>query len=307
MFLPQLEEKKLKFEISVGALVPEEFEGDEERFIQIIQNLMSNAVKFTNTGAIQLKLGMEGRRTLQINVIDTGVGMNENEMKNLFVLFGKNENLENEVKVQELADMGLTISQLICNNMGCTLNVKSTQGKGTRFFFNLNRRGPTLILKPKKCNSLELDEDRKETLECEVIKPLKRVCVVADDNEINRFVLKRLLNQNYPEVTVYEAVNGKEVVSCVLTHCLNKDQKNLVFMDLEMPEMDGIQATRKLRNLVNPEFHLCIVAMTAHTTEQERTKCDKAGMNAFYTKPVSLEQLRKIMKLINQEFMEVPD
>jgi signal transduction histidine kinase/CheY-like chemotaxis protein len=140
-------------------------------------------------------------------------------------------------------------------------------------------------------------------------KPCERHCIVADDNEINRYVLRRLLMQSYPEIKIHEAENGEEAIRIVESFQVMKERgedliqnkKILIFMDLDMPVMDGIQATRKIRSFYSQRrFRIVVVAVTAHTTENERKKCYAAGMDAFYTKPINIQKVNKIITLFDK-------
>jgi CheY-like chemotaxis protein len=257
--------------------------GDKVRLYQVLLNLMANAVKFTPEGEIQLTLQVEEERGQQVklhfNVKDTGVGIPQDKLDKIFDVFQQVDN--STTRKYGGTGLGLTISKHIPKITGGDIRVESQLGAGSIFHF-------TAWLKKSEAVSQEKHELKKfkNTL------PSLKVMLV-EDNPINQKLGSLLLLQAGHQVTVVE--NGKEAVETFNTYPKSFD---LIFMDIQMPEMDGLEATRLIREKEEGKEtgHVPIIAMTAQCMEGDREKCYDAGMDDFIAKPIKKENIQYILE-----------
>ena len=255
--------------------LPEVVETDEMRFRQVLVNLLGNAVKFTNEGSVTLRAVLAEPETLVFEVQDTGIGIAQDDIKLLFRPFSQVPNQDAHPE-QKGTGLGLHLCREILELMDGTISVESTLGEGTTF------RGRVPL---KVC-----DSNPYETQKIPQINSLPRPALqvlVVDDNPINRKVLALQLEKLGQNVAIAE--NGQHAVEKVL-----KEEFDLVLMDCQMPEMDGLEATRQIRE--SGGYQPIIVALTAYTEESRRQACQDAGMDAFLTKPVEAGKLKALVE-----------
>ena len=247
--------------------------GDPLRLTQVLSNLLANAIKFTQHGGVTLAaevLDDGDPLTLCLTVRDTGVGMAEEHMRNLFQPFVQAD--ASTTRHFGGTGLGLAISSGLVRLMGGSFQVRSEPGQGSVFSFQL-----TLARALVDEVSIQRAVDTNQAA-CRDLKVL-----LTEDNADNQLVGKELLRRAGVEVTL--ANNGAEALAMLQTADFD-----LVLMDIHMPEMDGFEATRRLRAM--PQFaHLPVIAMTAAATVQDRNKCLEAGMNDHIGKPFDLGQL----------------
>ena len=283
LFVARAEEKFLDFEIGVAADVPRSLIGDALRLQQILTNLLGNAFKFTERGAISLNIALSKREqsqaTLFFSVCDSGIGISQDDIARLFQPFVQVDG--SSTRRFGGTGLGLTISKNLLHLMGSDFQVFSTPGKGTTFSFEL-----VLELSAQASQSHEnitIAESLGADLS-EIGETLSGIHVLlAEDHEINQQVIEEYLKLS--GVSVALANNGREALDM-----LEKNQFDAVLMDVHMPEMNGIEATRKIRK--QERFaQLPILAISAGVTEREHQECLACGMNDFITKPINPEQL----------------
>ena len=288
----RVEEKRQHFSTHVDDKVPQYVVGDAQRLAQIIMNLLSNAVKFTPEGGdIHLEASMAGGRgnlcELRIEVADTGIGISPEQQSRLFHAFEQAES--GTSRKFGGTGLGLSISKRIVELMDGRIWVESSLGVGSRFIFTvkLGRSDgealPETLIPPvggdAEGNTSEGD-DRGNVF------PGKRI-LVAEDVDINREVLLALLDGTGLHIDCAE--NGREAVELVMA---NPDFYDLVLMDMQMPEMDGLEATRRIRTtLAQQEKKLPIIAMTANVFKSDIEDCLAAGMDAHIGKPLNLDEI----------------
>ncbi len=248
--------------------------GDASRLRQVLFNLVGNALKFTHQGSVsvslsQRKLG-QTRIELAVAVRDTGIGISAEAMTRLFDRFSQADSTT--ARRYGGSGLGLAISQEIAHLMGGQVVASSVPGQGSEFC-------ATLMLARGTPNKPRLDQDG---LPPPSARPLR--ILVAEDNPVNQILIKALLDRlgHFCDIVA----NGIEVLRQV-----QADQYDLVLMDIQMPEMDGEAATRRIRELPAPLGRIPIIAMTANAMAEDRANCLAAGMNDYVAKPIDAHAL----------------
>jgi signal transduction histidine kinase/ActR/RegA family two-component response regulator len=282
------EEKKQRFIVRAGKDISRWFLGDDQRLAQVIANLLSNAVKFTpQGGSIILEsrlLKEEGDIfTLEISVSDTGIGISKEQQEKLFNSFEQADS--GTSRKFGGTGLGLAISKRIVEMMGGRIWIESEPGKGSTFSFTVRLRKGR---EEKETTDAPEDDEGMDDF-------TGRTVLVAEDVEINREILIALLEPS--SLAIDAAENGSEAVKLFSAA---PDKYDMIFMDVQMPEMDGYEATRKIRTLNSLRAkEIPIVAMTANVFREDVEKCLAAGMNDHVGKPLDikevLEKLRKYL------------
>ena len=274
--------------LNLASNVPQFVFGDSLRIRQILTNLISNAAKFTEHGDIELSVQpsseIEGKPSLLFSVRDTGIGMPAAQLERIFDEFTQADS--STTRRYGGTGLGLTISKNLVTLMGGRLEVSSKEGHGSTFSFEIPLE-PSGVAETTEVGS---PTDRKSAPAIE--KDLRPVHVLlAEDNAVNQKIATAMLEGRGHVVDVVE--NGLEAIEAV-----QKKRYDIVLMDIQMPEMDGISATTKIRELGAQYQHLPIVALTAHAQQEERTRCAAAGMNDFLFKPFrSADLFEKVERL----------
>ncbi len=275
---PLAREKQLGLTLQIEDAMRMGFVGDSNRVRQILTNLIGNAIKFTESGRIDLAVsGIHGPKlsSVKFAVTDTGAGIAPEHLEQVFEDFVALSHGEGR---QTRGDgLGLSISRKIARQMGGDINLNSALGNGSTF---------TLTVPLERRDAIP-DKDARPA---DTPPPTARPCkiLVVEDNNINRKVLGDMLDGMGHDVQ--EAVDGAD--------CLQKaggTKFDIIFMDISMPVMDGIEATTRLRAEGGPNAHTQIVGLTAHGREEYREEAQRAGMNRFHTKPIRLDALHSIV------------
>jgi predicted ATPase/signal transduction histidine kinase/CheY-like chemotaxis protein/tRNA A-37 threonylcarbamoyl transferase component Bud32 len=250
-------------------LLPVGVRADEKRLRQVLINLLGNAVKFTETGGVAFKVGYhEGK--MRFEVEDTGVGMAPEQLEEIFLPF--HQVGDNNLKT-EGTGLGLAISRQLVEMMGGKIKVKSTPGKGSIFFFDLDL--------PEVSNQGGFT--KKEQLNIQGFKGHKRKIIVADDKRENRSILVKMLSPLGFEMV--EATDGQD--------CLNKAEEihpDCILMDLMMPQLNGFEATRRIRR--SPDLkNVVVIGTSASVFDFDQHKSKEVGCNDFLPKPIRVEEL----------------
>ncbi|URI10881.1 ATP-binding protein [Aquincola tertiaricarbonis] len=268
---PQATAKGLVLRIELGAGLPQRVVADATRVKQVLFNLISNAIKFSDSGTVTLAAATQHGQ-LAFTVSDTGIGMDDATLSRLFQRFTQGDTSRS--RRYGGTGLGLEISRNLARLMGGDIRVSSRAGEGSTFVFVLPLR------------SAPDDGDGHATpvvLGPYAGQPRLRV-LVAEDHAVNRKYLEALLSSLGHAVTF--AANGHEAVQAV-----RGGQFDVVLMDLHMPELDGVGATLAIRQLDDPRSRLPIIALTADAFPETRERCLAAGMSAFLTKPVEARLL----------------
>lgn len=266
--------KSISLLYSADKNLPAALSGDPTRLKQIITNLVSNAIKFTDDGIVNVTMELCEDDWL-IRVTDTGTGMSQRQLDHIFEAFNQGDS--SITRTHGGTGLGLTIINRLAAMMGGDINVTSTVGKGSEFIVRLPviEADAALVVNDKYCRS-------------ENIRFKNQPILLVEDNKVNQQIAISLLTELGLNITVAE--NGLEALQK-----LQFDKFELVLMDLQMPVMGGVEATRKIRALVTDYADIPIIAMTAHAGKEHIDECLSVGMNAHATKPIDLDELVHIL------------
>lgn len=265
--------KGLDYKLDVEANIPRLMRGDPLRLNQILLNLLSNAIKFTHHGYVSLRIykTSENDQTfqLQFEVQDTGIGISSEDTKKLFKNF---QQVDSTItRKYGGTGLGLAISQKLVELMHGNIGVESIPDAGSKFWVKM-----TFEKTSKNFNEEFASSQNQEILNHDNLKGAR--ILLAEDNQFNQQVAQEILEQ--VGIVVIIASNGSEALDLI-----RKEPFDCVLMDMQMPEMDGVQATRMIREM--PAFaHIPIIAMTANATNTDQQLCSEAGMSDFLTKPI---------------------
>jgi len=293
----RVNEKKQTLNVQIDEAIPQNLIADDQRLAQVITNLLGNAVKFTpEDGVIQLTARFMGEEddlcNMEISISDNGIGISDEQQKHLFSSFQQAE--ASTTRRFGGTGLGLAISKNIVEMMGGKIWIKSELGKGSVFTFTINA---------KKGVSNETDNDLSENGKEKKGKEISvdgifagRRILLAEDMEINREIVLALFEPTKLEIDC--AVNGKDAVQ---KFSENPDGYELIFMDIQMPEMDGYEATQRIRKMNFPKAkNIPIIAMSANVFKEDVEKCFQAGMNGHVGKPLNFDEvMEKLRKYLN--------
>jgi signal transduction histidine kinase len=290
----RVDEKQQKLTIRISKEIPEKLIADDQRLVQVITNLLGNAVKFTpERGSISLDAGFleekNGLCTIEITVRDTGIGITPEQQKNLFSSFQQAES--STARRYGGTGLGLAISISIVEVMGGTIRVESEQGKGSAFIFTIQAKKAAALNDAINGHPGARNGVIEEKLDIDGIFAGRRI-LLAEDVEINREIVLTLFEPTRLETDCAE--NGAEAV-----RKFNEapGRYDLIFMDIQMPEMDGYEATRRIRALDTPKAKsIPIIAMTANVFREDVEKCIEAGMNNHVGKPLNFDEVLEKLK-----------
>jgi CheY-like chemotaxis protein len=286
LFLPGCEQKGVKFEAHVDEAVPGMLAGDKSRLLQVLNNLIGNAVKFTEEGSIRVSAASlpatpDGRPRVLFSVEDTGIGIRDEDLSSLFEPFTQADG--GYRRKYQGAGLGLSIVRRLVELMGGSMAVAGEPGVGAEFHFCLPF--DTVSGPGEEAGGLR-----------KVCAGGRNLCVlVVEDDVVNRMVMQRLLEKNECEVGVAE--NGERALEK-----LRDRHFDAVLMDVQMPVMDGVEATRAIREGGAGEDRsgIPIIALTAYAMSGDREKFLDSGMNGYLAKPVEETDLRvELERVVN--------
>lgn len=289
LLAPRASQKGLKLNLIYKPGTPEHLVGDSMRIRQILHNLVGNAIKFTETGSVTITVenqpmvkATEGKAMLLVSVKDTGIGLTKEQRRTIFNKFVQADS--STTRKFGGTGLGLAICQMLVSMLGGEIGVDSDPGQGSTFSF-------TLVLDTTSKDSIQ-DKSVKMTddLDHGVTTPIK--VLLAEDNRINAEFAKEMLEKLKCEVVVVK--HGKEALER-----LQSDQTfNLVFMDCQMPIMDGFEATKKVLEYEKESKlkHIPIIALTANAMKGDKEKCIQAGMDDYLSKPVRQRDFAMMIK-----------
>jgi len=286
--------KGLEFNLTVADDVPETLVGDQTRINQVLTNLAGNAVKFTVKGKVELRIAAGasapgGKREVTFTVTDTGIGIPDDKKHLLFHIFSQVD--ESHTRIYGGTGLGLIISKEIVERMGGTITFTSEQGKGSIFSFTI----PLVEPRQESCAQSAVQSHLVETI---LSSPGEErlILLTEDDPTISKMLGSMLKLSQYK---VDFATDGLMAIEM-----WEKGEYDLVLMDIQMPLLNGFEATRAIRVKERDRGgHTPIVAMTAHASKEDEQRCLDAGMDAFISKPIDFE---KALQVIGQNFKEKP-
>ncbi|WP_316819852.1 PAS domain S-box protein [Pedobacter gandavensis] len=293
----QAQRKALEIKLNIDKALPGFIWTDWVRLRQILINLLSNAVKFTEKGEIELKIMAlapkeEGLMNIRFQVRDTGIGIKSDKQGKVFEAFSQEDG--STTKRYGGTGLGLSISNQLLGLMGSKLELISCLGVGSTFFFDLQ-------LKVEDFAAVDWNTDaaKKKSLANggidHLMTNMERIqqqihVLIAEDNLINMLLAKTIVKRIVPMALIHEAANGLEC----LAHC-KVQVPDLILMDVQMPEMNGYEATAYIRNELDL-LDVPIIALTAGNVKGEKEKCMVSGMNDFLSKPVLEEEIAMVFK-----------
>jgi signal transduction histidine kinase/ActR/RegA family two-component response regulator len=280
------EAKGLYLRGNVAQDVPDTLAGDPTRIRQILINLVGNAIKFTSKGGVEIAVKIEKQEDLKtrllFSVTDTGIGIAKDRIDRLFRPFSQVDS--STTRKFGGTGLGLAISSKLCELMGGKMCVNSAPGVGSTFYFNIE-------LLPAPMDAAKDADDQTEAENA--IDPAKVRLLLAEDNAINSKVAMLLLKRaGYaPDL----AEDGEQVLEAYR----KGKEYDIILMDMQMPVMDGLEATRKLRKMLARKHGMLrpyIVALTASAGKPDHDRCIDAGMDAFLSKPIRLNEMLSVLK-----------
>jgi PAS domain S-box-containing protein len=274
-------EKGLDITCAVDDHVPRNIVGDVTRLRQVLVNLLSNAVKFTESGGVSISVVSHQKKNdlleLCFTVRDTGIGIPANRMDRLFKSFSQID--MTTTRKYGGTGLGLAISKRLVDMMGGRIWAESEKGKGSVFWFTIPAKAA-----PEWACSLRLHQPE----ELPAGQPCPLRLLLAEDNIVNQKVALRMLERLGYRADV--AANGLEVLQAI-----RRQPYDVVLMDVQMPEMDGLEAARIIRQSLSADEQPKIIAITAYALQGDREKCIEAGMDGYISKPIKMEDLVSIL------------
>ncbi|HEV8084024.1 MAG TPA: PAS domain S-box protein [Chitinophagaceae bacterium] len=287
IFRHRLQEKKLSFKFDIDQNVPSILNGDPYRLNQILVNLLGNAIKFTHDGGINIRVSIQKRSAekavLNFVITDTGIGIQPDKIKEIFESFTQ-ASIETSRKYGGTG-LGLAITKQLLELQGGSISAESEINTGTTFRFlipyHYSNSNNSEVFKPQELKNNSALLNGKKFL-------------IAEDNEINQKVIRHVLKKAGGLLDI--ANNGLEAIS----YLKRNPHYDLIIMDLQMPEMDGYEATKYIRSDMN--LSIPIIAMTASALKGEKEKCLAIGMNDYLSKPFDVSYLyKRITELLNEQ------
>ncbi len=280
-------EKQVDFKVHFDGHVPEKLVGDPMRIRQILTNILSNAVKFTDCGAIRMEVSAdciaEQGVELKFEISDTGIGIAEDKLPLVFDKFCQAD--ESNSRRHGGSGLGLAITRRLVEMHGGTISVQSTPGEGSVFSVQVLCE---TVTRPVRESKPSVDTSVSES-------PAGRILIV-EDNMINQRVVTSFLRKRNHQFVI--ANNGQEALD-LLAAAPDPLHYSMVLMDLQMPVLDGLEATRRIRS--DPRWEdLPIIAMTANAMMGDREACLEAGMNAYISKPLNLGHVLSTVERFSQ-------
>ena len=280
-FRLQVDARKVHLKVNIEATIPAFFYSDEVRIGQILVNLLSNAIKFTKQGEITLTIDcLEAKSDyydLRFRVTDTGIGVSDDKKSLIFKAFQQADG--SITRKYGGTGLGLAISSKLVTLLGSTLLLESIEGKGSCFYFDVRLMAAKQPIKEKEVFACDMNGSKSLNI------------LVAEDNPVNVLVVEIMLDSASHHVTI--ATNGKEAVT------LWEQQKpDIILMDMQMPEMDGLEATRIIRKKEKQAGWkpVPIIALTANALDSHKKSALEAGMNSFLSKPFEKKRLLELLR-----------
>ncbi|WP_373521361.1 histidine kinase N-terminal 7TM domain-containing protein [Aquiflexum sp.] len=289
---PFAKDKNLNLILNINHDLPEYALVDTTRLKQVLINLLSNAAKFTPKGYIELAINGKNIKDsdlyeVSFSVIDSGIGISKEKEKIIFEAFAQEDN--STTRKYGGTGLGLSICSKLLDLMGSKLILKTEVGKGSEFCFSLVL---PLSAEPGEIKDQVIEDktpSNSVSISKNTLKSTHKILLV-DDNPVNMLLAKSIVKSLIPSAIIFEAYNGLEAVAQ-----FEKEKPDMIFMDIQMPEMSGYEATKNIR-LQETETKTPIIALTAGTVKGEQHRCIEAGMNDYLSKPVLVSDIAEMIK-----------
>jgi PAS domain S-box-containing protein len=284
----QVQTKNIEINYLINDDVPKFIWVDYIRLKQVLINLLTNAIKFTHAGYITLTIStlevFKSQTILQFSVKDTGIGIRKSNQKIIFQAFSQEDS--STTKKFGGTGLGLTISNQLLSLMNSKLQIKSIYNIGSTFFFDIKLKSSN---KSKNDKSIENQKLISENNSLQFENKAPKILIV-EDNKINMLLTKTLVKQIIPDCIIFESTDGQKALEQVLG-----TPPDIIFMDIQMPIINGYEATKKIRKIKGLE-NTIIIALTAGTILGEKEKCLEVGMNDYVPKPIVKKTLEDILE-----------
>lgn len=280
--------KGLYFHIEVEDSVPQRLRGDPTRLSQVLNNLIGNAIKFTHQGGITIRCQLQeifenNTHLIRFEIQDTGIGISEVAQSHIFDPFTQADG--STTRQYGGTGLGLAIVKQLVTLMGGQIGIHSKMNEGSVFWF-------TIKLLPAQKSHLSADDEHEQSIgeryansHLKLNRTEEPILLVVDDNRVNQTVASRMLNKlGYAKIDI--ASSGLDALKKI-----QEKTYDLIFMDCQMPELDGYETTRRIRLLESHLSQIPIIAMTANAMTGDRVKCIEAGMDDYISKPIVLDKL----------------
>ncbi|NEW60946.1 response regulator, partial [Sulfurovum sp. bin170] len=270
-------QKNIKFSAFYSDEIPEELHGDSLRISQVLTNLLGNAVKFTSIGEVSLLVSKVDKSRFRFEIKDTGIGLTKSEQQRLFKAFSQADG--STTRNFGGTGLGLVISKQLVELMGGKIWVESQYGTGSSFIFEIELQDVKLIKKDIDIDKPTRKDNNNLKRSIDLLEGHK--VLLVDDNSINQEIIAGLLENSHIELDI--ASDGQEAVDMFSAKIYS-----IILMDIQMPIMDGYEATRIIRE---KDKQIPIIALTANAMKEDIEKSAKRGMNAHINKPIAVEKL----------------
>ncbi len=292
---PRAKAKGVTFKFTIDKSVPEKVVGDSVRLSQILWNLAGNALKFTEQGFVEVTVKKQSEENDKVRLLfaikDTGIGIDNNRISDIFEEFTQAETTTS--RKYGGTGLGLTIANKLVEMQGGKITVESIPGAGSTFTFSLEYGNTSQANLPDITNEKLLSESPVDLAGISIL--------LAEDNKVNQGVCRKILTGRGAKVDIVD--DGKKVIEN-----LNANMYDIILMDIQMPEMDGYEATNFIRSKMQlPKSGIPILALTAFAMEGENEKCLNAGMNGYVSKPFKSSELcAKIVQFTGKKKQTAP-
>ncbi len=278
LFCQQAVNKNIELIYHTDPELPPYVLADETRLLQIMSNLTSNSIKFTDEGSVTINMLVHKKvvntYTIKVEIIDTGIGIAKENKQKLFHSFSQID--DSSTKLYAGTGLGLAISKELCKLMNGEIGVESELGSGSNFWFTFEAK------ESKRSAASKSPEDNRPAI-ANKLEDINPYILIVDDNSINQLVASEILKKSGCKVDVAE--NGLIAIEKV-----KNNRYDLVFMDIQMPQMDGVTATKEIRK-IESTYRTPIVAMTAYSMKEDKEKFLISGMDDYISKPIKAETL----------------
>jgi len=289
------EQKHLAFDSRVDEAIPDRLIGDPHRLRQILMNLLGNAIKFTAEGRVELLVELDGEAsadvTVRYTISDTGIGIPAGQQQIIFEAFRQADG--STTRKYGGTGLGLAICSRLVDLMGGAISVHSLPGNGSTFQFTtrfLAAPQPATSPETRPIDSISLQNMLEAVGTTHGRLAMNLSVLLAEDNLVNQHLVKRLLEKRGHKVTM--AASGREALAHV-----DRESFDIILMDVQMPDMDGLEATARIREIEKRRStYTPIIALTAHTMKGDRERCLAAGMDQFINKPIDAERFVEVVE-----------